>query len=134
LNGAPFLRAPGLRASVQRRRLRLLRPPEIRHQGLRLLRLRDHRLPGGRPRQDGNPRQRRAGGRTLHHSSARPAEMRGRAMCVKLRELIPQHPFKIQQQGGRSRLPQRVLPSVAAFCASVPSTHTAGAEAAASLV
>ena len=61
-----------LRPPPQRGRLRLLRPPEVRDQGLRLLRLPPHRLPGGRPGQDADPRQRRAGRRPLHHGPPRP--------------------------------------------------------------
>ena len=57
---------------LERGGLRLLRPPEVRHQGLRLLRLPPDRLPGGRPRQDADPRQRRAGRRPLDHGPPRP--------------------------------------------------------------
>ena len=61
-----------LRPAAERGGLRLLRPPEVGDQGLRLLRLPPHRLPGGRPRQDADPRQRRAGRRPLHHGPPRP--------------------------------------------------------------
>ena len=50
-----------IRPAAQRGGLRLLRPAEVGLEGLRLLRLPHHRLPRGRPRQDVDPGQRRAG-------------------------------------------------------------------------
>ena len=51
-----------LRPAAERGRVRLLRPAEVDLEGLReLVRLRDHRLPRGRPRPHEHPRQRRAG-------------------------------------------------------------------------
>ena len=62
----------GLRAAAQRSRVRLLRPAEIDLEGLRLVRLRAHRLSRRRPRQDVDPRQRRAGRRALDAGPPRP--------------------------------------------------------------
>ena len=68
--GRPLLcrqaRHAGLRPAAQRGGVRFLRPAEVDLQGLRLLRLPPHRLPRGRPGQDVDPGQRRAGRRALH--------------------------------------------------------------------
>ena len=61
-----------LRAAAQRSRVRLLRPAEIGVEGLRLVRLPDHRLPPRRPGQDVDPGQRRAGRRAVDARPPRP--------------------------------------------------------------
>ena len=64
-------RAPRLRAAAQRGGVRLLRPPEIDQPRLRLLRLSHQGLRAGRPRQDVDPGQCRAGRRALHDRAPR---------------------------------------------------------------
>ena len=54
---------------------------------------------GGRPRQDVDPGQCRAGRCALHdRASHRAPKARGRAMCEKLKDLIPRHLFVIPVQ------------------------------------
>ncbi len=81
------LRVPGgrpaagdLRAAARRGAVRLLRPPEDRHPGLRLVRLRASRLPRDRPGQGGHPGQRREGRRPV--PAGAPRQGRGRAPCT----------------------------------------------------
>ena len=57
---------------LERGGVRLLRPAEIDQPRLRLVRLPDQGLRGGRPRQDVDPGQRRAGRRAVHHRAPRP--------------------------------------------------------------
>ena len=64
-----------IRAAAQRSGVRFLRPPEVGVQGLCLVRLSPDRLQAGRPRQDANPGQQRAG-RCAVDAGAPPA--RGR--------------------------------------------------------
>ena len=73
----------GLRPAAQRGGVRLLRPPEIDLEGLRLLRLPPHRLPRGRPRQDADPRQRRAGRRAVHARAPQRAPRCAAAPCAR---------------------------------------------------
>ena len=61
-----------LRAAAQRSGVRFLRPAEIGVEGLCLVRLSAHRLPAGRPRQDADPGQRRAGRRAVDAGAPRP--------------------------------------------------------------
>ena len=61
----------GLRAAAQRSRVRFLRPAEVGVEGLRLVRLPDHRLPPRRPGQDVDPGQRRGGRRAVDAGSPR---------------------------------------------------------------
>ena len=55
-----------IRPAAQRGGVRLLRPAEIGVARLRLVRLSPHRLPAGRPGEDVDPGQRRAGRRAFH--------------------------------------------------------------------
>ena len=55
-----------IRPAAQRGGVRFLRPAEIGVEGLRLVRLSPDRLPAGRPGQDADPGQRRAGRRARH--------------------------------------------------------------------
>ena len=68
----------------------------------------DYQMDGyarGRPRADLHPGERRSGGCAVASSRiAAPAETRGRAICAKLKDLIPRQLFKIAIQaaiGGR---------------------------------
>ena len=64
-------RHAGLRAAAERGGVRLLRPAEIDQPRLRLVRLPDQGLRAGRPREDVDPGQRRAGRRALHDRAPR---------------------------------------------------------------
>ncbi len=73
--GAHLCRQPRdgeIRPAAQRGGVRLLRPAEIGVEGLRLVRLSPHRLPAGRPGEDADPGQRRAGRRALHAGAPHP--------------------------------------------------------------
>ena len=62
-----------IRPAAQRGGVRLLRPAEVGVEGLCLVRLSPHRLQAGRPREDVDPGQRRAGRRALHAGASRRA-------------------------------------------------------------
>ncbi len=62
----------GLRPAAERGGVRLLRPAEVDLEGLRLLRLPADGLPRGRPGEDVDPGQRRAGRRALDAGPPRP--------------------------------------------------------------
>ena len=81
LRGLP--RHGRLRAAAQRGGVRLLRPPEVGDQGLCLVRLPDHRLRGGRPRQAVDPGQRRAGRRALDRRAPQPRRSHADAPCAR---------------------------------------------------
>ena len=72
-----------LRPAAQRGRVRLLRPAEVDLQGLRLVRLPPHRLPRGRPRQDVDPGQRRAGRRAVDAGPPRARPKSAAAPCAR---------------------------------------------------
>ena len=63
----PEPRRHHLRAALCGNRVRLLRPPEVRHARLRLNGLRSDRLPGLEPRASGYPPERRSRGRPRGH-------------------------------------------------------------------
>jgi GTP-binding protein LepA len=99
-----------LRPAAQRGGLRFLRPAEVDLQGLRLVRLSDLTdYKRGRPRQDVDPRQRRAGRCAVDAGAPLRRRGRGRAMCEKLKDLIPQahvpdpDPGGDRRQGDRAR-------------------------------
>ncbi len=74
--GRPQLRRQaghgGLRTAAERGGVRLLRPPKVHLQGLRLLRLPADRLSPGRPRENVDPGQRRTGRCALDAGPPRP--------------------------------------------------------------
>ena len=72
-----------LRAAAQRGGVRLLRPAEIDQPRLRLLRLPDPRLRGGRPREDVDPRQRRAGRCAVDDRASRARREPAAAPCAR---------------------------------------------------
>ena len=72
-----------LRAAAQRGGVRLLRPAEIGLARLCLVRLPDHRLRGGRPRQAVDPGQRRAGRCAVDHRAPRARRKRAAAPCAR---------------------------------------------------
>ena len=79
---------------------RLLRPPQDRHPGLRLLRLRtasDYRRQ--RPGEAGHPGERREGGRPVHDRPPGQGPGGGVQVCDRLKEEIPRQQFKIAIQG-----------------------------------
>ena len=73
----------GLRPAAQRGGVRLLRPAEVDLEGLCLLRLPHLRLPRGRPREDVDPRQRRAGRRAVHAGPPGPRGEPAAAPCAR---------------------------------------------------
>ena len=94
-----------LSPAAERGGVRLLRPAEVGDARLCQLRLRDGGLRGRRAGEAHHPGERRAGRCALASSCTRTqAESRGRALCERLKDLIPRQLFKIAIQaaiGGR---------------------------------
>ena len=97
-------RHAGVPAAAERGGLRLLRPAQILFARLRQLRLPPRRLRALGPGQAVDPDQRRPGGFLSMVVHRTMAEARGRAMCARLKELIPRQLYQVAIQaaiGGR---------------------------------
>ncbi len=93
-------RRADLRAAARRGAVRLLRPAQVDHPGLRLVRLRDARLPR-RPTWSRSTSWSTASRSTPLSQLVHRDKARARALhyCERLAETIPRHQFKIAIQG-----------------------------------